>query len=64
MEYLKRHADCDWSEVSDHVWELNDAGVRSAGLLRSKYILKDGTILLIVSEGDRSGTKLLRPDDR
>ncbi len=64
LTYLMRHAVCDWGEVSEHVRELNDAGVRSSGVLRSKYTLRDGTILLIVTQGDRSGTKLLLTDER
>ena len=58
MEYLMRQSEGDWGEVSYHVRELNVAGVQSTGLLRSRFTLKDGTVLMIVTEGDRSRTTL------
>ena len=63
LDYAERHASGDWGEVSAHERELNDAGARTAGFLRSRYVLRSGAVLLIETEGDRSATRLTLAGD-
>ena len=62
-EFLDRHLSGDWGEVSSEDWTLNDQSLREGSRVLSNYTLKTGVSIWIITEGDRSVTTILLPDD-
>jgi len=60
---ITRHARGDWGEVDEHDWDQNDCCVESAGRLLSQYTAKNGTLLWVITEYDRSATTVLLPEE-
>lgn len=60
---ISRHARGDWGDVSEGDRKANDRDVRDGNRLLSAYHLKDGTKIWILTEGDRSATTALLPDE-
>lgn len=61
--FLERHVSCDWGDLDCEDQERNDQAVEAGGRILSAYHLKSGTKLWIITEGDRSATTILLPDE-
>jgi len=71
LDYLKRHSIGDWGRVCDEDRQANDEAVKNGGRILSAYPIDpakpcegfgDNT-LWIITEGDRSVTTFLLPDE-
>jgi hypothetical protein len=62
-EFLKRHVNGDWGEVSGHDKQENEFSLMEGLRLLSAYTLSDGTKIWIITEADRSATTLLLPSE-
>ena len=61
-EALRRHANCDWGDLSPEDARLNDEALQDGSRLVSTY--GDGdTRFWIITEADRSVTTILLPED-
>ena len=62
MDSLKRHANCDWGELSDEDKRENDFSLDKGLRLFSAY--KQGKFKIwIITEADRSATTILFPEE-
>jgi len=62
--YLHRHLAGDWGELSEYDKRQNNAALRSGqDRILSCYQVAPGLQLWIITEGDRSVTTLLLPDE-
>ena len=59
---LDRHRVGDWGDVDPEDWTTNQDSVASGGRLLSAYNVAD-RLIWVVTEGDRSTTTLLKPED-
>ena len=59
---VMRHADCDWGEVCEEDWELNDSALKDDGRLLSIYESSNANRFWIITEWDRSVTTVLLPE--
>ena len=62
MESLKRHANCDWGELSAEDKRENDFSLDKQLRLLSSY-QHGGIKIWIISEADRSVTTILFPEE-
>lgn len=63
-EYLNKHSNGDWGEVPEEDKQANNAAILDCGRLLSSYILpKTGVKIWCITEGDRSATTFLLPDE-
>lgn len=63
-EYLNRHKNGDWGDVSTEDSLANEKAVASGDLrIFSSYLLGEGKKLWIITEADRSSTTLLLPEE-
>lgn len=65
-QYLQRHATGDWGEICEEDHQQNDFGVSHRNRLMSVYYLVPGqedSRIWIITEGDRSYTTILLPED-
>lgn len=65
-ESLRRYLACDWGDLEDSDKELNDNAVKSNDdRILAAYKKKDGKAwkIWIITEGDRSATTILFPDE-
>ena len=68
QECIGRHLSCDWGDITEDDREMNDESVRqekeggSPDALMSSYNLGDENVW-IITEGDRSVTTVLFPDE-
>ncbi len=60
---ISRHESGDWGDVSAEERRKNDFALTHGLQVRSTYKLTNGAELLIVTEGDRSRTTLLLPEE-
>ena len=66
VESLKRHANCDWGDLSAEDKRENDLALQEGGRLFSAYYIqpgKGGSKVWIISEADRSVTTILFPEE-
>jgi len=63
LEFLDRHAEGDWGELSEADREENELSLREGFRLLSAYRLSDGTKIWIITEADRSVTTILLPEE-
>ena len=61
FEYLARHAQGDWGELSAEDKRENDLSVRQGFRILSAYTLQTGVRLWIITEADRTSTCFLLP---
>ncbi|MGU1062161.1 hypothetical protein ACSEPQ_04715 [Pseudomonas aeruginosa] len=59
LHYLPRHASGDWGELSDERWQANNAALQSGDQLESFYVIHRELSIRIVTEADRSNTRIL-----
>lgn len=62
-ELLSRHQQGDWGDLDALSCQNNDTGIHDKVLLKSRYIIGDGTELFISTAGDRSQTQLFLETD-
>jgi hypothetical protein len=62
MDSLKRHANCDWGELSAKDKCENDVSLDKGLRLLSSY-QRDDIKIWIITEGDRSATTILFPEE-
>ncbi len=60
---LTRHAQGDWGEVSEADRQANEDALRDGNRLLSVYRADNGTKFYIITEGDRSLTTILLPEE-
>ena len=63
-DFLLRHMQCDWGNVSDEEWTLNNQGLEAGGRLQSIYKTLSGELIWIITEADRSKTTVSLPNER
>jgi hypothetical protein len=63
VQYIARHATCDWGDVDAEDWAANDRALVDAQRLLSAYILPNGERLWILTEADRNSSCLLVPSE-
>jgi hypothetical protein len=63
VQYLARHATCDWGDVDAEDWTANDRALVDGARLLSAYRLPDGTGIWVITEADRSATTFLLPSE-
>jgi hypothetical protein len=62
-EYVKRHQAGDWGDLNEYDGDANEIALTENLPITSAYTLKDGTRLWIITEGDRSTTTILLPQE-
>ena len=67
-DFLKRHAQRDWGELSDDDRQLNDAALHDGSRILSTYHTRNGVKLWIITEaaddrGVRAATTILLPSE-
>jgi len=62
MDSLKRHANCDWGELSDEDKKENNFSLDKHLRLFSVY-KKDKFVIWVITEADRSVTTILFPSE-
>ena len=60
---LKRHAQCDWGDLSIEDTASNNSALKTRGRLFSSYIKEGLKKIWIITEWDRSVTTILFPDE-
>lgn len=60
---ISRHASGDWGDVSVRDKRANDRDVIDGNRLLSAYHLKNGAKVWVLTEGDRSATTVLLPEE-
>lgn len=60
---LRRHSCGDWGDVTDEGWVRNDLSLESKDPLRSVYHDRNGTMFWIITDADRSSTRVLLPQE-
>lgn len=60
---LKRHATGDYGEVSDFDKEANDEALETGDRILSAYVSSKDIRFWIITEGDRSCTTILLPEE-
>lgn len=58
-----RHANGDWGELDEFDWKTNDDALEYGDRIVSRYRDVHGTQFLIITERDRSVTRILLPGD-
>jgi len=63
LDFLTRHAQGDWGEVSKGDAKLNDDALKAGERVLSAYSTAKGEKLWVITEADRSSTCLLLPSE-
>jgi hypothetical protein len=63
LTLLRRHATGDWGNLCAEDIEANRLAVAIGARIMSAYTLPDDTKLWVITEGDRSVTTILKPED-
>ncbi|MEM8666160.1 MAG: hypothetical protein AAGG48_01500 [Planctomycetota bacterium] len=63
LPFLIRHASGDWGDVPEEDAELNNEAVRDFLRVLSSYTLHTGQRICVITEADRSSTKILLPGE-
>ncbi len=59
---VKRHANCDWGDLSEEDKKINDEAVKDGERILSAYNI-NGVKIWIITEWDRSYTTILFPEE-
>ena len=62
-EFLMRHANGDWGEIGTAVLKENQVSLKEGFRIFSAYYLNTGVKIQIITEEDRSLTKVLLPEE-
>jgi DUF2958 family protein len=62
-EFVRRHWRGDWGELDEHDIKENVFSLANGFRLLSRYLLKDGTVIWIITEADRSASTILLPEE-
>jgi hypothetical protein len=62
-EFLDRHVNGDWGEVSEVDKEENEVSVEQGFRILSAYTTSAGDTIWILTEADRSATTILLPEE-
>jgi hypothetical protein len=67
-EFLCRHARCDWGEVGQEDWELNDLALKDGSRLLSAFLTSKSIRIWVITEavgddGHRAATTILLPEE-
>lgn len=62
-EFLARHVVGDWGNVCEEDKRLNDASVNEGTRILSAYETNTGEKIWVITEGDRSASTLLLPEE-
>src|SRR5436190_15825810 len=62
IQFLRRHASGDWSELSTLDAKENERSVQNGFRIRSAYSTAAGASIWIITEADRSSTTILLSD--
>jgi hypothetical protein len=62
-DFLLRHGQGDWGDVDEEDTKENEFSLVHGFRLLSRYTLKDGTAIYIITEADRSATTILLPGE-
>jgi hypothetical protein len=60
---IRRHMSGDWGDLDDYDKTQNDEGVERGLRILSSYTLSSGDRLWVITEGDRSATTVMTPDE-
>ncbi len=63
VEALSRHQCGDWGQVCQRDWRMNDQSAKEGFRLLSVYTSRAGVTFWIITEGYRSVTTVLLPDE-
>lgn len=63
VPYLERHQGGDWGNLGTSDKQANEHAIRNGGRILSKYLLKDGTPIYVITEADRSYTTVMLVGD-
>jgi hypothetical protein len=63
MAALRRHLSGDWGDVCAEDKQTNDRAIMEGTWILSSYQAANGTRFWIITEGDRSVTTVLLPED-
>ena len=63
VKALKRHLSGDWGDLCPRDCEENDLSLKEGHRLLSAYVTGGGTKFWVITEGDRSVTTILLPDE-
>ena len=61
--YISRHEHGDWGEVDDHDRRANENALKHDLRVLSAYTLSSGVRIWLITEGDRSTTTILLPEE-
>lgn len=63
LAYMARHLSGDWGDLDEHDRLENELSVREGFRILSVYTLKNGVVIWIITEADRSSSCVLLPDE-
>lgn len=63
LSVIRRHANGDWGLVGDEDWEANEQALAHGTRLLSAYKMQNGRRVWVITEGDRSATTVLFPEE-
>ena len=61
LTYLRRHAQCDWGDLSHNDKVSNNQALKSGDRLFSCYNVTENLKIYVITEWDRSVTTMLLP---
>lgn len=64
MPHLQRHTRGDWGDVDDDRWQTNNVALGSGEQLESMYRVHRELSICVVTEADRSATRILLMTER
>jgi hypothetical protein len=67
-DFISRHVQCDWGDLSDEDKDLNDAAVINGDRILSSYLTADKARIWVITEaedecGKRLATTILLPEE-
>ena len=70
LQLISRHSKCDWGDLCDADWELNNHSLANGMRIFSSYKLACGTgdgptteTVWVITEADRANTTILLPSE-
>lgn len=63
MSFIRRHVVGDWGDLDQTTETENNRSVNQGRRILSAYHLDDGTKIWVITEADRSSTRILLPEE-